>query len=153
MSYYDRTATVFVDGSPIFHSQEDEQHQNHVALDLEQAWGCSVRSFGRLAPVDWFFEREGRLVGVGELKARTHRRGKYPTVFLNTRKWLALTLAQSGIGVPAVFVVRFEDGTRWVRVSDVDASRVRIGGLTRQMKSRNDIEPVIEVPVDQMRDL
>ena len=152
-SYYDRTTTQFVDGSPIFHTPEDEQRQSSVAQELETAWGCNVKSFGRLAPVDWFFERDGRLIGVGELKVRQHEAGRYPTVFLNVRKWLALNLAQGGLGVPAIFVARFNDGTRWTRVSEIDASQVRIGGLTRQVKSRNDIEPVIEVPVHTMHPL
>ena len=151
MSYYERVSTTFVDGSPVFKSEEDERNEGAVAGDIERAWGCDARSFGKLAPIDWWFSRHGRVVGVGELKSRTHPYSQYPTVYLNVRKWLALLLAANGMGVPAVFVVRFSDCTKWIPVTEIDASSVSIGGLTRTVKSRNDIEPVIEVPVIKMR--
>lgn len=153
MSYYNRVATTFVDGSPVFKSEEDERNEGTVAGDIERAWGCDARSFGKLAPIDWWFSRHGRVVGIGELKSRTHPHSQYPTVFLNVRKWLALVLASSGMGVPAIFVVRFSDDTRWIPVRDIDASNVSVGGLTHTVKSRNDIEPVIGVPVAVMRTL
>jgi hypothetical protein len=91
-------------------------------------------------------------VGVGELKSRTHPRSQHPTVFLNLRKWLALCLAQAGLGVPAVFVVKFTDMVGWVSINQIDATRVRLGGCTRTVKSRNDIEPVIEVSCDLLKE-
>jgi hypothetical protein len=91
VSYYDRQTATHVDGTPIFKSREDEQSERTVAEQLESAWRCQCRSFGRLSPVDWFFVQDGRLVGIGELKTT--------------------------------------------------------------VKSRNDIEPIIEVPIDQMRAL
>ena len=151
MSYYERVASTFVDGSPVFKSGEDERNEGTVAGEIERLWGCEARSFGKLAPVDWWFSRHGRVVGVGELKSRAHPHTKYPTVFLNVRKWLALMLAANGMGVPAVFVVKFIDGTRWIPISEIDASKISVGGLSRIVKSRNDIEPVIEVPVTEMR--
>lgn len=152
-SYYDRTETTFVDGTAIFKSAEDEAHELAVAKVIEGAWRCEVHSFGKLAIVDWFFVRDGRMVGLGELKTRFHASTQFETVFLNFRKWVALTMASNGTGVPAVFVVQFSDGVRWIDTAKVDASRIRIGGCTHVVKSRNDVEPVIEVPVSQMKTL
>ena len=152
-TYYNRNAATFVDGSAIFKTAEDERSEDETAKAIETVWCCECRSFGKLAPVDWFFVRTGRMVGVGELKTRTHASGQYPTVFLNVRKWLALSLAGNGLGVPAVFVVRFTDVVKWIDVSTIDASVVRVGGCTKIVKSRNDIEPVIEVPVMAMKAL
>src|SRR5688500_988415 len=109
-SYYDRAPATHLDGTPIFRTAEDEQNENQVAAVLAREWGCEVRGFGHLAPIDWFAVRAGRLVGLLELKARTHASGRYPTVFLNLRKWLALQLAAVGTGVPGIFVVQFTDG-------------------------------------------
>jgi hypothetical protein len=55
--------------------------------------------------------------------------------------------------VPAVFVVRFTDQIKWISLADIDARLCMIGGCSRTVKSRNDIEPIIEVPIDQMRAL
>jgi hypothetical protein len=153
VSYYDRQIATHVDGTPIFKAREDEQSERTVAEQLESAWRCQCRSFGRLSPVDWFFVQDGRLVGIGELKTRSHASSKYATVFLNVRKWLALSLAAHGLGVPAVFVVRFTDQIKWISLADIDARLCMIGGCSRTVKSRNDIEPIIEVPIDQMRAL
>jgi hypothetical protein len=61
--------------------------------------------------------------------------------------------ANSVLSVPAVFVVRFTDQIKWISLADIDARLCMIGGCSRTVKSRNDIEPIIEVPIDQMRAL
>ena len=150
MSYYDRTTTTHLDGSPIFKTDEDEQNEATIASTIEESWGCKLHSFGRLSPIDWWAERDGRVVGVAELKSRSHSVGKYPTVFLNVRKWLALILAGNGMGVPALFIVKWPDDARWIHVGTIDASMLRVGGCARTVKSRSDVEPVIDVPIDAM---
>lgn len=150
-TYYDREVTAHIDGTPIFKTDDDERNESDVAAVLSEAWGCAIRSFGRLAPVDWYAERDGRVVGLLELKSRTHLSTQYATVFLNVRKWLALMLAACGMGVPSIFVVRFVDGVWWVPVAEIDARGVAVGGCVRVVKSRSDVEPVIEVPVETLR--
>jgi hypothetical protein len=150
-SYYDRQPAEYLDGTPIFKSAADEQNENTVSAILSRAWRCEIRSFGRLSVIDWYAIRDGRIVAVLELKTRTHDSGRHATVFLNVRKWLALLLAATGLGVPAIFVVQFTDGTWWIPLAEIEASTTRMGGCVRIVKSRNDIEPVIHVPVAEMR--
>jgi hypothetical protein len=150
MTYYERKPTVHLDGTPVFQNAEDGAAEQSIATALEQRWSCNIRSFGALSPVDWYAERYGRLVGVLELKARTHAHRTHATVFLNVRKWLALSLASVGLGCPALFVVRFTDRICWTRLHEIDTSRHRIGGCLRIVKSVNDIEPIIEVSVASM---
>jgi hypothetical protein len=117
-----------------------------IAELIAGRWQCSVRPFGALAAIDWYAERHGRLVGVLELKSSSHAFGAEPSVFLDVRKWLALTLAAHGLGVPAIFVVRFAAGaTCWTPLRRIDATRCRI------IKSDNDIEPVIDVPLTVLK--
>lgn len=151
MSYYARESSTHLDGSPIFTTTSDVTSENEISALLEREWGCEMRRFGLLAPLDWYSTRAGRLVGVLELKTRSHPFAQFPTVFLNVRKWLALTLASTGLGVPALFVVRWADSLGWCSVADVDARVHRIGGCSRRVKSDSDIEPVIEVPVELFR--
>lgn len=153
MTYYDRQQATHIDGSPIFATEQDKSAEDAVAVQVEREWGCEIRRFGALSPVDWFATRSGRVIGVLEVKSRSHPSTKYATVYLNVRKWLALTLASVGMGVPALYLVQFSDGVRWCRVADVDASRIKVGGCAEIVKSRSDIEPVIEVPVGLMRPL
>lgn len=149
-SYYDRKTTL-VNGQMAFKSKEDEASESEVSKIIEAAWNCECHSFGLFSAVDWYFVRNGGMSGVGELKTRSHSSDLHPTVFLNVRKWLALLLASNGLGVPAVFIVRFVDCVRWINVSEIDATAVIVGGCKRIVKSRNDIEPIIEVPVADMK--
>lgn len=151
MSYYARSAVSNSDGTPLFSTRDDAAAEAATARLVEQTWGAQLYKFGPLAPIDFYAIRAGRLVGVLEVKTRSHESDRYPTVFLNVRKWLALRMASMGLGVPAVFVARFEDSVRWIDVEQVDASAARMGGCLRIVKARSDIEPVIEVPVANMR--
>ena len=150
-SYYTRENVVHLDGTNVFQTGEDRDNERAVADIIEKAWSCELRPFGALSPIDWFAVRYGRLVGLVELKSRPHEANRYPTVFLNVRKWLALQLAEAGLGVPSLFVVKFTDATMWIPLRDIDASQLTIGGCARKVKSNSDVEPVIEVPISRMR--
>ncbi len=153
MNYYDRESLVYLDGTKIFKSESDEKSEAEVAVLLEGVWSCKMHSFGKLALIDWYAERSGRVIGVVELKTRSHASDKHSTVFLNVRKWLALIMASLGLGVPAVFVARFTDRVLWIPISEIETGGVKIKGCTKIVKSRNDIEPVFDVPIAQMKDL
>lgn len=152
-TYYQRGGATHVDGTEIFQTEEDRSAEAAVAKVLEAAWRCRIASFGLLSPVDWYAERDGRLVGVLELKSRSHEAGKFETVWLNVRKWLALQLASVGLNCPAIFVVQFLDGIWWVPLREIEAGQPRVLGCTRIVKSVNDQEPVIDVPVAIMREV
>ncbi len=156
-SYYDRPAIRLVDGTLSFKSAEDDRNEREVAAILtnyfsKQHGACTFCSFGRLSPIDWYIERDARVIGVAELKARNHASGTYPTVFLNVRKWVALTMASLGLGVPALFAARFTDGVFFIWLGKVDARQHSISGCfqARAVKSENDVEPLIEVPIEHM---
>lgn len=151
--YYDRVVATHTDGTPSFATDADRGNEADAIARLEAAWQCSVKRFGHMAPIDFFCEQHGRLVAVAELKSRMHAAGTYPDVFLNLRKWLALQLASIGLNVPALFIVRFTDRMLYVPISDLHAPDVTIGGTRRIVKSRSDIEPVVLVPISEMREV
>lgn len=153
LSYYDRSAQTHLDGSLVFANKQDAESENEVAATVERIWSCTLRRFGELSPIDWYAERHGRVVGLIELKTRPHESTKYPSVWLNVRKWLALTLGSAGMGVPSIFIARFNDRIAWCPVNKIDASQMRIGGCARIVKSRSDTEPVIDVPISMLRQL
>jgi hypothetical protein len=153
VNYYERTSGTNSDGTATFASPCDLAKQAEVAALVESAFGpgLELKEFGRLCPIDYYAVRHGRMSSVLEIKSRTHDAARYPTVFLNVRKWLALQMASIGFGVPAYFVVQFTDLTKYIEVSLVDASRHRIAGTSHVVKSKSDIEPVIEVPIESMK--
>ncbi|MBR0879656.1 MULTISPECIES: hypothetical protein [Bradyrhizobium] len=151
MSYDARDEITHLDGTKIFQNEADRDSEADVAAIIEKHWKCRIVRFGMLAPIDWFAERHGRVVGLLELKSRRHASNQYATPFLNVRKWLAMSLGSVGLGCPALFVVRFTDEVRWVTLSKIDACNQRIGGCAQIVKSQSDIEPVIEIAVADMQ--
>ena len=135
-----------------FHRPEDTQIESEVAHRLGLVWKCELHTFGPLSPIDWYATRKGFMTGVLELKARTHTYGTYQTIYLSVRKWLCLYMASVGLNVPAIFVVKFTDRIAWVPLTDVDPRRMIIGGRG-VVRVRNDIEPLIEVPIKLLRNV
>lgn len=152
-SYYDRDGSPVGDGTMSFATKKDRKNEIRIAKLVESRWKCQLHPFGPLSPIDWYATRHGRVVSVLEAKTRSHSSTKFPTVFLNVRKWLSLLLTQNGLGVPAIFIVLFTDGAKYILVNQVEASNVRIGGCSQIVKSSSDREPVIEVPVRKMKSL
>lgn len=130
-----------------FSTPDDRAAERAVCAAVGHAFGCEVHSFGDLAPVDAYACRDGQLVGMLEIKRRTHAYGTYPTVYLSTRKYLGLYLASIGFGVPALYVIAWTDRTGWVNIVHVDGRAHRMGGRVPRIGAANDIEPVIEVPI------
>lgn len=148
-SYYDRQ-TTHLDGSPGWKSEEDQRNERLVAKVLEGYWQCKLHSYGKYAPVDWWAERDGSIVGFLELKCTPQSSTDRDYAILNQRKWLNLLNAQT-CGPPSIFVAKFSDAIFWMPVNKVDPSTLKIGGCKRIVKSRNDIEPLFEVPLSRMK--
>lgn len=127
----------------------DRANEQEVAAVLEAAWNCTLRPFGHFAAIDWFAVRGGVPVAVVELKCRNCSSDSSTSVMLNVRKWLALNLAGVGLGVPAIFVVRFTDGIRWVAVGP-EPLPLRMAGDPRRPDPIGRSEPVLEVPIASM---
>jgi hypothetical protein len=149
-AYYNRKGQT-VEGLRVFKSPQDTANESAVMAILERAWRCEIRSYGGTCePIDWYAIRAERVVAFLELKSRDHTVARYDTVFLNLRKWVILSQIELGTGCPAFYVVKWLDDLRYVRVSEVDARRMKLGGCSRRVKSATDVEPVIEIPIGQM---
>lgn len=103
----------------------------------------------RYMEVEGYVIRDGNLCGFLEVKHRSHRYGTYGDVWLNLRKWFALTNASISFGVPSLFLVHWTDCLGWVPVREVETrNKLQFRGCSRVVKARQDAgEPVIPIPV------
>lgn len=147
-AYANRRQHRHSDGTLVFKTREDERKENAVAKILERAFDCTIHSYGSLAPVDYWAEKDGRIHGYFEIKCRSHESTRYPSVFLNVRKWCNL-VNFSHTGYPSHFVVEFTDGVFCIDVHNIDPRDVVLGG-TRARDGRNGYEPMINVPIAHM---
>jgi len=104
-----------IDGTRVFQSDDDRTNEQAVADEIAAKWNCEVKHFAALSPVDWYFVRSNRLIGIGECKCRTMASDHFSTSHLSVRKWLALELAAIGLNVPAAFFVKYTDGLFWIK--------------------------------------
>lgn len=102
-------------------------------------------------PIDFWIEKDRRVVAVAELKTREVTTAAYDTIWLSVAKWLALSLATTALQVKGLFVVKFIDDTRYVPIEEIDTTRVGIG--RNSVRGKETEEPVILVPVKSMRKL
>lgn len=151
MSYYDRQ-TTYLDGIPTWKNQEDEANEQEVARLAEDKWDCHLHSYGRMSPLDWWAERDHQIVGFLELKSHPYESTRYPEAWLNQRKWLAMSLAMMS-GPPAILIVKWTDCVKWIHLGDIDPTRLKVAGTTRVVKSRNDREPIIHIPMGDLKAL
>lgn len=151
--YYNRPGGVAADGTPTYAVAADTEAESRVDRIVEAAWGCTVHKLPPLSPIDRYIEKDGRLVAYLEIKTRTHRADRFPDVWLNHRKYMALLNMHLAVGVATVFVVQFTDQIRWVDVSHLTPGSLRMGGTRRLVKSDTDREPMVKVMVADMHQL
>jgi hypothetical protein len=151
--YYQKHHQHNSDGTLLRQSPSDEAAEREIAASLEAKWSCQLHKLAALSPVDYYAVRDGRIKSVIEIKDRAITSTQYETVFLSVRKWLSLLLASTGLNVPALYVVRFLDGIRWVNVSAVSAANIQIGGEKNYGTRSGRHEPIILVPIKQMEAL
>lgn len=149
-AYYQRTPSV-IDGREAFANAGDKANEEHVRAVLEAAWDVTLHPYGgHFTPIDMYAVRDGKPVANVEVKCRTHASDKYATIYLNFRKWHQLIVPWVFTGLPSIFVVKFVNEIRFIDVAKVDARNVRVGGCSRVVKAKSDIEPVIEIPIREM---
>ena len=152
MSYYERSERIDQDGNKVFSTLEDEKTQDQVAEVMGRRWKCTFMKYAPLSPIDYWIERDGQIAGFAEVKARSHSAGKFADVYLNLRKWLNMTLTEVATGKPTFYIVKFEDSIRYIKTADIEVQgNLTVGGAKKIVKSVNDIEPVVKVPVESMK--
>jgi hypothetical protein len=92
------------------------------------------------------------MVGVAELKTRNIGAYDRGLAYMDLHKWFALSYASVAFGVPAVYMVAFNDGVRWCDVQAIDARCTRVVGR-RDRGNPNDVHPAVVVPVADMSDM
>jgi hypothetical protein len=135
---------------PLFCTSEDLVNQRVVALHLATLWNCRLRSMEETAPIDFVADRDGIPVGLVEVKCRKNASTKYPTVFLSYLKYKQMRTESILRKLPAIYLISYTDGIRYVKIDDVDTSRTVIAGRQSRPGAAHDQEEIIEVDLWDM---
>ena len=136
-----------------FSNKSDREAEDLVKRTVEDVWGCKLHKYADFDAVDFWAEAFDRTSAFIEVKSRSIGSTAYPTVYLNLRKWSKLLDMAVCTRVPAYFFIVYQDCIKYINVELVDARNHGIGGTRHRVKSENDIEPVIHVPIKEMETL
>jgi hypothetical protein len=135
---------------PRYETADDLTRERFVADQLMKVGGLRLQKLPVHYLVDFFHPR--RIV---EVKCRQHAHDAYPTLMLSLAKWQAGIYLAHLMHPQTVFVVAagFTDGIWTCSVAhkalpDYD---IKMGGRTKQTRDGADIEPVVHIPVDDMK--
>jgi hypothetical protein len=106
--------------------------------------------------LDWYFtDEQGTIDFIGEIKCRTHRSTTFDTLFISCRKIAAMKNMRL-FGMDPFFAAVFADDV--MRVISLDKLltlklRAQRDGRTDRDDAPNDLEPMVLVPLDAMREV
>ena len=149
--YYSREPDRHVDDTSIWMRPEDFKTCMGVSRRLERLWGVEVRYYGKMSPIDFWFSRFDRPLGFLSIKSST-RDSTADDATLNIRKYRRLIDCVYAHDTLGFFVCKFADVTLHIDVTVIDPRFLEIMH-NRRGRGRNDREPVIKIPIDQMREI
>jgi hypothetical protein len=138
-------------------SAENLQNELEVKEIIEQAWDCQLHHLPHLFSVDWYAERNDKLMAWIEFKQRKLTKSEGDSVWLNVAKKYK-TLKALSETAPAIFVVRFDSGEiKYINLADIDSSKRVIGGEKNRIWAdgsvKDDFEEMILIPISKMKTL
>ena len=124
----------------------DKHNEQRVENILSTKWNVLFHKYAHYDNIDWWLERGRKTVAVAELKTAFAHKG---FAYLNLRKYLNLKWANEFLKVPAIIIFQFKSGDiYWKDINKIEGNSVILG--SKIMKSRNDIEPGISIPVETL---
>ncbi len=133
---------------PMYENGTTLRHEQESFAILEKAWNCVLYKLPISYGVDAMAERDGRLVGWIEFKARKCNHDTFPTLVLSVLKVKSGLSLFETTGAPFILAINYFDGLRYCKITREDAHswRVAYGGRTKATRDNADIEPVIHIP-------
>ena len=125
----------------------DMHNEKRVEHILSKKWNVIFHKYSHYDNIDWWIEKDRKTVAVAELKTAFAHKGY---AYLNLRKYLNLKWASDFLNIPALIIFQFKTGEiYWENVNKLEGQTVILG--SKIMKSNNDIEPGVSIPVENLK--
>ncbi len=138
---------------PLYESREDRQREMRVAALIERTTGWSLFGTDTPGAFDYFAVNTDRyLKAIIEIKCRTNRHDAYPTYMIDHKKVSTVRELAGIMGVRGLIVVAFTNGAAYFDAADVTDIVPTRGGRTDR-GDVNDIDDVLQIPIDRLRNV
>jgi len=128
-------------------TEADKSNEKRIESILSKKWSVIFHKYAHYDNIDWWLERDNKMVAVAELKT-AFRESSY--AYLNLRKYLNLKWSRYFLQLPALIIFQFKDGGIYYDdIDNIEGKPMILG--SKIMKSYNDIEPGVSIPVGSLR--
>jgi hypothetical protein len=134
-------------GRPIYETSRDMDAEREIAETIAQKYNATAIKAKRLYGLDWFFERDGYVVGMVEIKVRNYYRNDFTTYMISADKVARIRLLAGVTGVPAFLFVSWKDGIGYINLCD-EPDYNAIGGR-RDRGDDQDVEVMLHYLIDR----
>ena len=135
---------------PIY--EQDHDIANEIAfMRRAESSGIVAHQLKKCYPCDFYFKKGDRSALV-EYRRRNVKKDTYPDIFISAYKYSILKPMAQSLGVRFLFYVEFNDGLFVADLThfEVTPNDIKIGGRTDR-GDRQDIEPLIAIPIDEFK--
>ena len=128
-------------------------NQSEVGEVIEDGWACKLHDLPHLFYVDWYAEREDKLIAWIEFKQYRQKSFDREHVWMNVNRKYKTLSGLSSVA-PAFYFVRFDDGVlKYINVKNVGQYEIiEAGEYNRWGPGKHDLEPVYNIPIAEMKD-
>lgn len=133
----------------MYETAQDLKRESDVIVAYAEMLGYEYQKLPIAYKADYALLEDGEVKALVEIKCRNVNHDTYDTIILSLLKWHDINAMSQRINIPAVFVIRYNDGVFSIPMRETPDA-ITIGGRVDRGDSR-DIEPVIHYNVDRLR--
>lgn len=136
---------------PMYESKADLEREEAVVQELSQHWMCDYHKLPISYQLDYALLRDGKICAICEIKVRNVVLNHYDTLIISAAKRLAGLQYSKMMGIPALLVVKYEDGIRFINFSE-EPDSIGVGGRTDR-GDMQDTEIVLHYATSRLKDI
>lgn len=130
-----------------YETEQDRARQRQAIAALCNSFGCDAKASPDLCAWDYEAFREGKMVGLVEVKCRLCKAEQYPTYMISLRKMHDLRKAGEQRGIPVVLLVAWADCIGFVGVETAIGAGLVAHGGRKDRSDPADLEPMLHIPI------
>jgi hypothetical protein len=136
---------------PRYETTGDKARQRRTIGVFCEAFKCEAVPTPDLTGWDYEIHRDGKTVGLVEVKCRLCNHATYPTYMIGLRKMTDLRAEASRRAIPSILLVAWQDRIGFVHTDTaIDTGFVAHGGRNDR-DDPMDTEAVLHIPIDKFR--
>lgn len=132
---------------------KNKQIEAATAEIVGKIWNVKFNSYPSLNPIDYWCERNGRILYHAEIKGRNHASDEHETIMFAMKKWMHLLVSVYHMDIPACILFHLLDGIYVIDALKISPETKKgVGGRRfSRYSNRDEREPVVYIPMNDLK--